>query len=672
MTIEDQLRSALDAHDEPSFAIAPVQTVAHRVKQRTGRVRLLAATVSVVVIAAVGLGIGTVRSEAPSALLTTATESSDAESSVAELVVEGALDARRPDPRLVISDGEGGFIGADADQFWSALNGTRAQIRWSPDGVRWRNIGELATGDGTLMSLTRVDGEYIGFIASRFTAFQVDGVRVPDGLQDPGLQIARSVDLENWTITEVPIVYPEVDAAYDTFDVFHSPVSISAHDGRLLVQIGVWVEPDTAALGIATGDYCGRVDDDSGLSVLRCDGALFEVLDKATMTALGVDQPAVFFASDDGGSLVAVEPELDVSPVRILHTDAGFVTAVNGHVVQSSDGVVWDQVVDLPDDANWSAVAAGPGSEILLLGASGAKEADADDGAVPFAHIDVATGEVVTGLLPLDADVAPAVGEVASGPGGWAMVVTERRGPAWGTSDGGWTLSSFSGGGSPGRLPFYLVEESSVTADIVLENRASTVIERGLFGELRFMRPGADDVLIQVNRRELESVRYQERITAPEGFTGPYVHEGWTVSGDPLLGPLVVTDPEGVELVFSDGFAFTNGDVSDGVELLDGNPVSLDSGDLTIYDDGEAIWSAPFSDVLNYLTTEVAGSQIDSGGVQAAWVVHSVDGKEWRVVWEQEDAGFGDFPALAVGDDEAVVLPSRPPESAFIRIRIAD
>ena len=672
MKTELLLREAFE-HDEAGFEPAPLEAIQRRVAGRRRRNMGTLAAAVVALVVGIGLALGPMQAPETSDVFVSDDTGGDGveiaegdsaqgadpdagEPSTFVALEDPAFDGRRPNVRTVVEDGNGGFVGMF---FVSALDqrGPTTVISRSATGEDWDAVGRWDLGDRVVREVRDTGDEWMAVLEGPTV-----GYVGPYGPFDPlntKVEIAFTSDFENWSHHKVRLDLSE--RAPGTATSFEN-VSVQP------VVMGGGRHGDVVALQVAwffdvawelQNEACGSGRDERGVFLIRCDGSIDIVLDGATFAALGVAEPEWYIGlADQPLELVGSAP---AAPVRV--TPAGFV-AVNDAMdalLVSTDGRAWETIAELgaPERAGseagewqWALLAddAGDGGpHVMLAGGS------LDHEQAWFAKVDTTTGDVAMSTWPVNVDLTVTDGMIDHGPAGWGAVVTVRPTSSRGITRDDLTVVRWPEAAGNAGAPFVVAPPVAAPSEGYRITPSNELIDMGLFGELRIRKPGSDDILFDdVDWRDLEYpvAATQARAAAPDAVLEA---DGWRVAGDPFRGPLVITTPEGAEHRFDDGFAFTNGDFADGVELIGARADEANAGSLAFFVEGDLAWSVPFVDVVAALGLEPDADLEPAGEPGDAWILRSVDGVAWEIAWSEQDAGFGSFPQLIVGDDEVVV-----------------
>jgi hypothetical protein len=666
MKTELLLREAFE-RDEAGFEPASLDTIHGRVAKRRRRNRGALATAVIAVIAGIGLVMGPMQTSEPNAVFvsddtgpvdseTAAIEEpvvaleSDGEPSSFVPLEDPFFDRRRPDLETVVADGDGGFVGMF---FVSAVDqrGPTTIVSRSATGEDWDAVGRWELGERVVRDLRQTGGEWMATLQ-----WPSVGFAGPYGPFDPmtmHLEVALTADLENWTHHPVPLNFPEraIESPVNLEDVSITPLVMGGgrHEDTIGVQV-VWFIDVAWELA---NDGCGSGRDERGVFLIRCDGSIDVVLDGVTIDALGLGEPEWYLGEDgDPLELVGAAP---TTPVRV--TPVGFVVMNESldALERSTDGRVWEEVVEFgdPEDGEWlwalmADNASAGGSDVVVFGGS-RESAD-----TWVAAVDVERGDVRMDVFDAPTETTMTEGFINHGPAGWVAAVSAPARSPRGILQEDYAIVRWPVG-TPNEEPFIVAPSFPVLTDGYRIWPSSELIEMGLFGELHVRRPGSDEVLFDdVSWRELDSMLTND--AAPVSAAASYEADGWSVSGDPFRGPLVITGPDGPFAdgrSFADGFDFTNGNFDDGVELIGARADEARDASLAVFVGGEMVWSAPFEDILD--TVVLPETDPDAAAQPGdAWVLRSDDGIEWEVAWSEANAGLGNV-QISVGDDEVLI-----------------
>lgn len=681
MKTELLLREAFDG-DDHGFEPAAVDVIRGRVASRRRRNRGALAAAVVALIVSVGLALGPMQSPEPSAVFVSddtgpgETEPADGtdgataddfsfsaalqtldplDTTVVQPLEGAGFDYRRPDLRTIVGDGDGGFVGTF---FVGGVDprGPATILSRSADGIEWDATARWEIGPRTVQEIRRSGDDWIAVLGGPTVGYV--GPNENFFTTDPTLEIAMSSDLTTWTHFEAPFDLSRRAAAAEAVleDVYVDPavLGVGRHQGTLAVQVAWWISP---VWELARG-ACGTGRDGRGVFVIGCDGAIDVVVDYDTLEALDLLAPELYLAEGDASLVLADDPPL--WPMRM--TSAGFVAIDDGlsTLQRTTDGVTWETIVDFappgPGEWQWALAAddgASGGSTAIVLGTS------TDDPRTWAAAVNTETGDVEMRALPLNTDVRILDGFIDHGPAGWAAVVAVSEAAARPITQDEYAVVRWPDTTGGQVADFYMAPVRANLTDFYTIDPSNELVEMGLFGELRIRRPGTSELLIDgADWRDLETTVVRPS-AAVEFIEAPFEDDGWTITGDPFYGPLVITDPDGGEQTFADGYAFTNASFEDGVELVGAtadranDPAAKAS--LGVFVDGALALSVPFVDLVETLDFTPDTDLDPAAEPGDAWVLRSDDGAVWEVVWTEKDAGFGSVPQIIVGDEEVLI-----------------
>lgn len=668
MKTELLLKEAFE-RDEASFAPAPLDEIHGRVASRRRRNRGALAAAVMALIAGVGMVMGPLQTSEPNAVFvsddtgsvdseTAAIEEpvvaieSDGEPSTFVPLEDPFFDRRRPDLETVVADGDGGFVGMF---FVSAVDqrGPTTIVSRSTAGDAWDAVGQWELGERVVRDLRQAGDEWMATLH-----WPAIGLAGPYGPFDPmtmHLEVALTTDLENWTHHPVPLEFPQrsIESSVNLENVSITPLVIGGgrHEDTIGIQV-VWFIDVAWELA---NDGCGSGRDDRGVFLIRCDGSIDVVLDGASIDALGLSEPEWYLG--EGGDPLEFVGAAPNTPVRVTPTGFVVMNEPLNALELSTDGRVWEEVVEFddPEDGEWlwalmADNASAGGSDVVVFGSS------RDSADTWVAAVNVERGDVRMDVFDAPTETRMTEEFIDHGPAGWVAVMSAPARSPRGIMQDDYAIVRWPVG-APNEDPFIVAPSFPVLTDGYRIWPSSELIEMGLYGELRVRRPGSDEILFDdVSWRELGSLLTTD--VAPASAAASYEADGWSVSGDPFHGPLVITGPDddgpfSDARSFADGFDFTNGNFDDGVELIGARADEARDASLAVFVGGEMVWSTPFEEILE--TVVLPETDTDATPQPGdAWIVRSDDGIEWEVAWSEESAGLGNA-QIIVGDDEVVI-----------------
>lgn len=608
--------SGLNADDDARSLIGSA-------RRRTLRDRALIGLASLLVIALIG---GLISSRP-----------GDDDGADVEVATVDPPNASQP-PHAPIADGNGGFVAL-------ALGG--GQLSASQDGVEWLPISRFNVQRRDLrLSVERFfrsDGRYVAIVDS-----SSGGGSSVNGSDQPLVATSRSLD--SWTL--IPIQLAAFDDLPDNIGLRPriNLLNAAVAGNHVLAVVDIDQRVDFQQQRIRSRDVCTVANDRDGVALHRCDGEVIVVADQAAGSSADDDQPRLL-RSTDGEAFVELPIDADFNPYGLFSFGGRFamIDEATSQLRWSNDGQDWQPLFATGVD-NRLGLVAGSADQALAISPS-------DTGWT--SHL-LQDDQVVTGSLPIEVDpttiwLKP---EIVHGPAGWAVFVTasrpwERGAPedelGWAVYAGDLIIEQRSSDGS--------VRLRSTDGSVDYEYRgpvagSSPGIERSLFGGVRLYRPGTSELVIEVSGDEIREswVTGSARDAAASGVIST---QGHTVEGNIRTGPIRITRPDGSTSAWADGFALTNGDISDGVEA-DPPWSAIDEPTLRFYDDAGALELV----VSMFEANEALDPDVTAGGVNEpattkALVAYSPDGVSWDVVWETtRDTWYG---SVAVGDDELLL-----------------
>jgi len=619
----DERRAALNrAADRVDQSEDDAHTLAKAGRRRSFRDRALIAAASLAVIAVIGG-------------LISASPGDDTDT-VAEVVPVDPPNASQQ-PHAPIGDGTGGFV---------ALARGGGQLSTSADGIEWLPLSRFNVQRRDLrLSVERFfrsDGRFVAVVDS-----SSGGGNSVSGSDQP--LIATSRTLQSWDL--IPVQLAALADLPDNIGLRPriNLLNAAAAGDQVLVAIDIDQRVDFQQQRIRSSDVCTVATDAAGVALHRCDGEVIVIADVAAEVDSTRDRPRLLL-STGGEPFVEIETDENFNPYGLFSFDGQFamIDEATSEVRWSDDGRVWQPLFSTGTD-NRLGLVAGSAEQALAISPT-------DAGWV--SHL-LQDGQVITGSLPIDVDpttiwLKP---EVVHGPAGWALFVTSSRPWERGAPENelGWALQAED----------LIIEQRSGDGSVRLRSTDGTVdyeyrgpvagdspgIERGLFGGVRLYRPGTNELIVAVAGDTVRESWVTNNARGP-AIDGTYAADGYTLTGNIRTGPVTVERPDGSVSTFTDGFAFTNGETSDGIEAdppwgrVDGEP------SLRLFDaDGELELTIAMEQLAEALDPEVADA--DEGRRTKALVAYSPDGVSWDVVWETtRDTWYG---SVAVGDDELLL-----------------
>lgn len=652
--LEERLSEHLHDRANDELASPPPITVVRRIAKRRS-LRTRAAVGAAGLVAIVGMASFIPTSNEPSALITADDSSPDEsaqqdpsqEEPAQQLSTRGTREVAGPPPSWrVIADGSGGFAAIGA----KASTGRASFVR-SDNGVDWYHAGSWEPEDDLVVSeLRQVDGSFVAILDVDRSAGAL-----ANGLRQPG--IAVSQDLIEWTTIDLGLTPAHETSRFAVID-------IAIHDADVMTALSEYRDP---VAGVTSSedqrDICAVSTTVIAVTITSCSGE---------RTVSELDGPPLFLApatrllqSSDGAPAVEV-------PVPLLTgVTTGFEVFASTTGTRFSD-LGGDQVDPLLSEAF---DAAGLDLDTVeLLSVTNDQQGQLmvlfrEEMRLATLHLPSGVVSELPAELQSEQDVA---GRVVSGPGGWAMDLSSSQAFLAGAERDGWIVY-----GIPGLGVVTLTDEDRSEAHSFLSPRIAPApdVQWSLFGATRYHRPGTEQVLVELTAEDtLRSydAQHSHRTQVPgsSSFTGSLEVDGWTLSGDPVRGPLILTSPDGGQRTFDDGFAFTNGDTTDGVEMElytgTASPFHLlaPHGPIQFFDATGAIDVEFETTAIHQAIVLPALGMPDGSGAtdvgvqtvepQMVSILHSPDGAAWRLV--DEIAASSPMEAtLVMGDDQILV-----------------
>lgn len=563
------------------------------------------------------------------------------ETATTETALPGQVDPPRESraPHAPIGDGRGGFV---------AYARGGGELSVSADGELWTKRARL--------NVDRID---LRLFAERFFRSDDKYVMLIDSTTGGGAsrsasdspRIAMSEDLLDWTLLRLDLdavpagvgLRPEIDL-----------LSAAVVDDTVLVSLRVDQEIDHRSLGLRPDDVCTTTDDSDGLLLHLCDGTIVPVAEQGPAVS-GTDR---LFVSRRGQAFEELATPGFFNPWGIVAYDGqfGMLEESSNQFYVSDDGATWSPFFQLGTDNRLGLIEAN-GDALMAISPS-------RTGWTSNLIIDNTT---VTGALPLGIDpttiwIKP---QVASGPAGWAVYLTTSR--PWDRSDdtvSGWAV----------HIDDWIIEQRPERASIRLRSTSTELVyeyhglitrqglaldhpsvRRSQFGGVRLFHPETGELMVDVSGPRIRDAWVSGADTEPDlsgeridPGEGRLVSDGWTISGNIRTGPITLTDEGGNSQLFDDGYAFTNGDVSDGVESTVAS--DQDNGTLSFYDSaGATLVEVAAAQVIDALDPVPEEDQERP----RAMVLFSPDGITWEQVWSTTRPTW--YGSVAVGDDEILL-----------------
>lgn len=304
-------------------------------------------------------------------------------------------------PRLISTDGAGGFVGATPAGF---LNPRGTEFSTSSDGQVWEFAGQWTLKeDEHVERFERVGESYFAWVVNP---------TVPD---QPTIKIGMSQNLTDWTTLKIPVDNPTPQGL--TFS--SSVLDIAASGSTVLALVETDVRINFADFNLTESYTCGTERSTRFVTIKLCNGGLLDIGSGSPDTSL--PGPHQLYLSEDSGPFVAVSTQFEMQPNTRLAMLAGRY-ALNGPTglpyVVSPDGRRWTIFLNrLAADYDIASVDAN--GTILSLDLE-------DDEPTTIGYFE--PGVLLHGTELRDVlGYEPAVAQVGieSGPAGWAVIITE-------------------------------------------------------------------------------------------------------------------------------------------------------------------------------------------------------------------------------------------------------
>jgi len=467
----DEVASAIRAHFEQKAASTPVAVPTLRGTLWSARLRTFAR-------GAVAVGAGLAVIAAGAALIGT----------------RGTNRPTAPEPEIAeppsTSSQWFGPVTTDSGGFVALNTSGAADFISSTDGVLWlRDVtwNSRAVNLRTeITSLSRTGSRYVAVIE---TAPGISGSVPP--------YIATSVDLSQWQVRQIELgPLDQIEGLRDQVDV----INVAAAGSRVLVAVAVSRELDYRSLGIGASDVCI----DATLAIERlvylCDGTTLEI--SRTFGEPSVVPPRVrFYLGENGADFTEIRVPEGFDPLGFVGVGDRFeaIDSLTGDVMGSEDGRAWT-----------TSFASQTPNRFTLLEGSG------DNGLVVILPSDTGWtsvlldgGEPEAGSLPTNLDPASIWSKpiLASGPAGWALLVsTSRPGEqrtnelGWAVDDGDWIVSKQPDSGT-------ITARSADGTQTYRYSGSGDSVQTDPDGSVRLRVPAAEDVLIEISALQIEQSR---------------------------------------------------------------------------------------------------------------------------------------------------------------------
>jgi hypothetical protein len=183
--------------------------------------------------------------------------------------------------------------------------------------------------------------------------------------------------------------------------------------------------------------------------------------------------------------------------------------------------------------------------------------------------------------------------------------------------------------------------------------RGSVDVTEGLFSAIRITRPGTDEVLVDVTSTQFAEALAKATADYEAQPGAEFTSEGWTLTGNPMVGPLTAVTSDGERVTFAEVRVYEPDDQGPGLEA-----VVEGQGRLVMMRNGERVWEAQLARVQRALTDRVR-----TVAHLRTWVFHSPEAGNWTVVLSNapDMSGIGYSSGVDVGDDELLVNDRRIP-----------
>jgi len=347
----------------------------------------------------------------PTAVPPTATPIADVGTAGA---VAGAIgNEPRPDlvprPKLIATDGDGGFVGVRSPSPQNA----QAIFTRSTDAETWGLASRWNLGPGVSISRFERSGRF-------FLAWIEGSAQTSDTVIGT---VGISQDLIAWTVVELAIDDPAPFGL--VYDIEIADVSVSGEN--ILALARTTVEINFAALSLSEGYTCGQTVTQDEVSVKLCNDAELDVLSLSGIETL--PEANRLFVSRGGLPFEETEVPFDNRAAVNLTTVNGmfaFTDESGLRFATSSDADSWKIITAGKPPFPVRAAATNPLGEIVGVGIGSAGQL------ALFHNNGQAANTVVRNLSELVGDIElGAQALVASGPSTWVVYLYEPEGRAW-------------------------------------------------------------------------------------------------------------------------------------------------------------------------------------------------------------------------------------------------
>lgn len=545
------------------------------------------------------------------------------------------------------ADGKGGFVSMTAES--GALFSNAA------DGIDWRreSLWNFRAVDIRLIltDFVRTGGRY----AVTLEPLSHTGGTIPD----VSPRIAVSDDLGEWRLHRLdPGQFADTPGVVPSIDV----VGVAAAGANLAASVRVDEAVDYRVYGIDESDVCVLEERDDRITVHLCTGDTIDVAESIEQDRTETVAGDYLYLSENGAPFVAVDPPAAFDPYGLFSFGErfGVLDRATGVLSASEDGRIWEVIYDLATNNRLGLAAGSDTGEVMMVN-------PASGGWTSYLLSD---GVVRQGALPINLEpeaiwVKP---QIVSGPAGWAVFVTTSR-PwerfsrsefGWAVRTDDWIASQLPGSDAvslrsiDGSVSYRYAPRRAWPDDA----SSPPAIAIGIFGGVRLFEPGTGELLVEISGDRIRASRVADAESvalaplAESGGPTPRLvtSEGYALAGNLTVGPIIVTAPDGTTTEYADGFVFTNGDISDGVEA----DVFTGAADPTFR----------FFDPAGRLEFEIAAADLDvalrpaetdalTGGAPRALIAFSSDGVDWRTIWQTNDDTW--YATVAVGDLEVLL-----------------
>lgn len=630
MSFEDRLAQRLtaDAERQPLEGLKGLEDLRTSASRRTRRKRAGAGVLASAMLIGVGLfGVNGLRATEQSQSNVIATDPDEEAATVID------RDASNDEPLSDVDPTRNTALSGSVEILDLARTEFVSQVLTTDDGyvafVESQSALRVITSDDGLQwdpAQTSLPPAQVSAAAHGHGLFAVAGFTLADlstPVTGPGAAfVAVSSDLIDWQITS--LVY-EGDRA-EGRDVDVLPRSIAINEAGVLLLTDQFAGIDFDAFSDELGDtsICSHSWTDSKVTFEECstgEELTFSIssLDDLPSTQFWFSDGSDEFARVDGPPIA--KNECRCVALDLLDGDFFVIDRTAGAAFRSRTTSEW---IPMPSAGTRSpafgVLVATKGNEVILADPIPAKISHSNDGGEKWS-----IGTWLSQAIDLERSQELQLHKLVEGDAGWLAIGSVQTVVMYNADDGVPQLSTPAVSGDFEVEVDGFTVVGSVFSDVVAvtaddgsfshtyappaDNPLGPAVDvvDGWFSGTRFLRPGTDEVLVTITagdiQRAIEGVDSPNFVPAPSTAAVDLAVGGWRLSGSPQSGRLELMGPDGDVSVFSDGFAFGNGQTDDGVEIsppLSGrDDPGDDASDIIFYDeDGIETVRFPFWEVI--------------------------------------------------------------------------